>query len=107
MEKAIQIAKKIITEEVEKAGFKVIKIILFGSRAEGNYYEESDWDFFVILNKDITFGELKKITGKIKLQLARHKISNDIILRGRAQFEKAKMSVGNISYYVATKGVSI
>ena len=107
MEEIIQIAKKIITEEVEKAGYNIIKIILFGSRVKGNYHEESDWDFFVVLNEDITFGELKRITGRIKMQLARHKIPNDIILRGINQFKKSKMTVGNISYYVSTDGVSI
>jgi len=107
MEETIQIAKKIITEEVQKAGFNVIKIILFGSRVKGNYHEESDWDFFVVLDEDITFGDLKKITGKIKMRLTKRRIPNDIILRGINQFKKSKKTVGNISYYVATEGVTI
>ena len=107
MEETIQIAKKIITKEVEKAGFNIIKVIVFGSRVKGNYTEESDWDFFVVLNEDITFKELKKLTGKIKMQLAHYKIPNHIILRGINQFEKSKMTVGNISYYVAREGVGM
>ena len=39
------IAKKSITEEVEKAGYKVDRIILFGSRARGDYNMTSDRDF--------------------------------------------------------------
>ena len=35
-------AKLIITEEVEKAGYKTEAIYLFGSRARGDYNEDSD-----------------------------------------------------------------
>jgi predicted nucleotidyltransferase len=41
----IKIAKDIITSEFEKAGYKVINIILFGSRARGDYEKGSDYDF--------------------------------------------------------------
>ena len=34
-EQTLQRAKRIITEEVEKAGCRVVKVILFGSRARG------------------------------------------------------------------------
>ena len=47
-DKNVDIAKKIITEEVEKAGYQVDRIILFGSRARGDYKENSDYDFFAI-----------------------------------------------------------
>ena len=39
----IEIAKKIITEEVEKTGYQVDRIILFGFRARGDYNEGSDY----------------------------------------------------------------
>lgn len=107
MERTIKIAKKIITEEIEKAGFHVIKIMLFGSRAKGNYTEESDWDFLVILNRDITFRELKKLTGRIQLKLAELNLPNDLILRGINQFENSKKIVGNISYYAEKEGIVI
>ncbi len=107
MEEKIGIAKRIITEEAEKAGFKVIKIMLFGSRAKGNFSEESDWDFLVILDKDITFSELKKITGRIQLRLAEFCLPNDLILRGLNQFNRSKKVVGNISYYADKEGLVV
>lgn len=107
MKETLEIAKKIITEEVEKEGFKVVKILLFGSRAKGNYTEESDWDFLVILNSDISFSELKKLTGKIQLRLARLNLPNDLILRGLNQFNRSKDVVGNISYYADKEGIVI
>ena len=39
LDKNLEIAKKIIMEEVEKAGYEVERIILFGSRARGDYKE--------------------------------------------------------------------
>jgi predicted nucleotidyltransferase len=37
--------KRIIIEELEKENIKVHKIILFGSRARGDFKEDSDWDY--------------------------------------------------------------
>ncbi len=44
-EEILSFAKKTITEEIEKSGFKVIKIILFGSRARGDEKEDSNYEF--------------------------------------------------------------
>jgi predicted nucleotidyltransferase len=47
MENTLAQAKAIITEELEKAGFKVLRILLFGSRARGDARSQSDWDFLL------------------------------------------------------------
>lgn len=107
MEKILEVARKIIIEEVEKEGFKVIKIILFGSRARKDYKKDSDWDFLVILDSDISFSDLKKLVGRIQLKLAEFNLPNDLILRGINQFENSKKIVGNISYYAEKEGVAI
>lgn len=107
MEKILEVARKIIIEEVEKEGFKVIKIILFGSRVRKDYKKDSDWDFLVILDSDISFSDLKKLVGRIQLRLAEFNLPNDLILRGINQFENSKKIVGNISYYAEKEGVAI
>jgi uncharacterized protein len=56
----IEIAKKTIIEELEKYGFRAVKIILFGSRARGDFKEDSDWDFYVMIDKDSKFHIEKK-----------------------------------------------
>ena len=61
LNKNLEIAKTIINEEIEKAGYKVDRIFLFGSRARGDYKEGSDWDFFVLIDKDIFKEDLKII----------------------------------------------
>jgi uncharacterized protein len=40
---------------LKKQGFNAVKIILFGSRARGDFVPDSDWDFLVVVDKDISF----------------------------------------------------
>ena len=107
VDRELEFLKKVIVEEVEKAGFKVSKIILFGSRARGDATQESDWDLLVIVNEDISFDELKKLTADIQLRLAALSIPNDVIIRGIKQFEASKTIVGNISYFADKEGIKI
>ena len=44
----LKTAKSIITEEIEKFGYKVESVYLFGSRARGDFNEDSDWDFLLL-----------------------------------------------------------
>jgi len=37
------------------------KIILFGSRARGDYKEDSDWDFLIIVNEELNRKEKRAI----------------------------------------------
>ena len=103
MEKAIQIIKEII----ENRGIKVLKIILFGSRAKGTAREDSDWDFFVIIDKKLSFNEKWDIIDEIKIKLAKLKMPNDIFLKSEDEVEESKDDVGRITYYVLKEGVEV
>jgi predicted nucleotidyltransferase len=105
MEKAIQIIK----ETIENKRLKVSKIILFGSRAKGTAREDSDWDFFVIIDKKLSFNEKWDIIDeiKIKIKLAKLKIPNDILLKSVDEVEESKDDVGRITYYVLKEGVEV
>ena len=100
-------AVKIIREEIEKRGIKVIKVILFGSRARGTYKEDSDWDFFVVIDKKLSFNEKWDIIDEIKIRLAKLGTPNDIILKSEDEVEEAKEDVGRITYYVLKEGVEV
>ena len=103
MEKAIQIIK----ETIENKGLKVLKIILFGSRAKGTAREDSDWDFFVIIDKKLSFNEKWDIIDEIKIKLAKLKIPNDILLKSEDEVEESKDDVGRITYYVLKEGIEV
>jgi predicted nucleotidyltransferase len=98
---------KIIKDEIEARGLKVVKIILFGSRAKGNQKEDSDWDFLVIIDKDLDRNTKLDIIAKIKRELALLKIPNDIIINSIREFEEKKENVGYIAYYASREGKTI
>jgi len=103
MEEAI----KIIKEEIENRGLKVLKIILFGSRAKGDFKEDSDWDFFVVIDKKLNFNEKWDIIDEIKIKLARLKFPNDIIIKSEDEVMENKDDVGRITYYVLKEGIKV
>ena len=107
IDKTLEVAKKIITEEIEKTRFKVLKILLFGSRTKDTYKKDSDWDFYVIVNDDIDFGERWEIILRIKRRLAQFEIPNDIIINSVKWVNKYHNDVGRITYYALKKGIEI
>ena len=107
MEKEIEIAKQIITEEIKKCGLEIKKLFLFGSRAKGDFAKDSDWDFFVVIDKDIDIREKREITARIRIKLALEKIPADIIIQSSSVVEKRKKDVGYLTYYVMKDGVQI
>lgn len=59
-QKVLQLVKKAVLEVDEKA-----EIILYGSRARGDFRIDSDWDFLVLTEKDENFKIKKEIWEKL------------------------------------------
>jgi len=106
-ESIVQSAIKTIEEAIGSKGLKVKKIMLFGSRARGNPREDSDWDFFVIVDKKLGFNEKWDIIDEIKIKLAKLKIPNDIILKSEDEVEESKDDNGRITYYALKEGIEL
>jgi predicted nucleotidyltransferase len=100
-------AKDIITEEIEKAGYKTEKIYLFGSRARGDYNQDSDWDFYVIVNKTIDFSQKKHIRGRIGIRLAELHISSDVVIQSADLARERKDKAGYLTYYALKEGLAV
>ncbi|RKY88219.1 nucleotidyltransferase domain-containing protein [candidate division KSB1 bacterium] len=107
MEKEVEIAKQIIVEEINKFGLEVKMFFLFGSRVKGNYTKDSDWDFYIIVDKDLDFAHKRKLNAQIRRRLAELRIPNDIIIQSESVAEKRKNDVGYLIYYVLKEGVRI
>lgn len=106
-EEILQIAKKVITEEIERAGFKVQRIILFGSRAKGDERQDSDWDFYVVINKKIDFKTKKFLVGSILMKLAEFNIFCDILINDEIGYNRLKKEKSTISYLASKEGIRI
>ena len=100
---------EIINREIKESGIGLVKVILFGSRAEGNYTEDSDWDFLVIVDKDLNFKEKKKLWNKISHKIHQHFpfTSFDIIIKEKKVYESEKNIPNTISNEVYFNGVGV
>ncbi len=83
------------------------KIILFGSRARGDFREESDWDFLIVLKKHLDVKTKKELWFDIyrKLHEFYPFISFDIILKDADSFEEEKTIANTISNEVYLEGI--
>ncbi|MBI4334180.1 MAG: nucleotidyltransferase domain-containing protein [Chloroflexi bacterium] len=102
-EKAVQVIK----EELGKKGVNVLKVVLFGSRARGDYRGDSDWDFLVVVDKSVDRNEKWDIIAEIQKSLAPLKIPSDIVIKAASQVEEEKTDVGVITYYALKYGVEV
>jgi len=107
MNEKLRIAKKIIKEEIKKREIKVLKIILFGSRTGKNFNKNSDWDFLVVINKELNFHEKWEVILSIKRKLLENEIPNDIILKSKESYDIDKEIVNTISYSAKLEGIEI
>ena len=100
-------AVNIIKEEIKKRGIDVKKIILFGSRARNAYKKDSDWDFFVIIDKELDFLKKREIILNIRRRLAELEIPNDIIIQSESIVKQRKNNTGYITYYALKEGIEL
>ncbi|RZN40361.1 MAG: nucleotidyltransferase domain-containing protein [Methanophagales archaeon ANME-1-THS] len=61
-EREIAAKLKSILEEI---GVEYFTILLFGSRAGKNFEEESDWDFLIVVKKNVDLKEKRELWHKI------------------------------------------
>jgi len=107
MKEEIETAKQVIIEELKENNLEVEEIFLFGSKAKGDFNKDSDWDIFVVVDKNIDIRQKRNITAKIRIKLAEKKIPLDVIIQSRLVVEKRKQDVGYLTYYVLKEGIKI
>ncbi len=98
---------RIIKGELEARGLRILKMVLFGSRAKGSNRPDSDWDILVVIDKKMKFTEKWEIIDAIKIRLARLGIPNDIILKSEEEVEESKDNKGNITYHALREEIEI
>ena len=73
-------------------GKRVEKIILYGSQARGDAWNDSDIDVLVVLKDDFKYGVMLRKTSKIVAKLS---LENDVVssraFASRQQYEQSKM----------------
>ena len=107
MQDTLAQAKAIIHEVVEAAGYRVLRVLLFGSRARGDARPDSDWDFFVITDRELTRAEKQSIQTELSLRFAQLGFYADVVFQSDAQTEARKGNTGFLTYYALKEGVPI
>ncbi len=103
----LDLVKNVVSQEIESVGLKLEGIVLFGSRARGDYRENSDWDFLVLVNKDLSPIENCKLRARMVAVLVRKGIDCEIILKSKKAYDIDRKIVNTISYSASLEGVEI
>lgn len=85
----------------------VDRIILFGSRARGDSKSDSDWDFLIVLKKDVSREEKREIAHKIRKRLAELYIPCDVIVKSKEEAERRKSVIGSVIKSAMEEGMQL
>ena len=96
-----KIIKEIITKTAKKYNIEIDRIILFGSRARGDFKKDSDWDILIVTKE--------KLDRKMKVDFWYEIYKNievpvDIIIASKESFEKYKKSGGFVYVHAVREG---
>ncbi len=99
--------KNIIMKVINENGFTDAEIILFGSRAKGNFRTHSDWDFLIVLKEELNREEKWDLAHNIGKALADIYIPCDVIVRSKMEVERRKDVIGSVIRSAVKTGVWI
>lgn len=107
MEESRHKAKRIVQEEVEGAGYRVRRILLFGSRARGEARPDSDWDFYVVIAPSAPARVRWEIADRICERLADEGIWADVFVQSEETVAERAGNTGYLTYYVLKEGIEV
>jgi len=106
-EEILKAAKSIIVEELQKFGYTVLEVYLFGSRAKDREKPDSDWDFLIIVDDEIDFPHKKEITMLIRRRLVKLDISSDLIIQSYNIKKTRENNIAYLTYYAIREGIPL
>lgn len=106
-QQTIKNIKQTILEYLKEKGINIKRIILFGSRARGDFKTNSDWDLLIVLGKQVSREEKKEIAHKIRKELANLYIPCDVIVSSEEEIEKRKEVIGSVIRNALKRGVTL
>jgi len=105
MEDKLKLIKEIILNTAKKHNIEIDKIILFGSRARGDYREDSDWDILIVTKKKVEKDVKRDFSYEIDYKLIELLDKPvDIILVDKNYYEEKRKHKGFIYYWATVEG---
>lgn len=100
----LQVIKDTIFSVARSEEVEVKNIILFGSRARGDYREDSDWDLLIVVSGSPDRRTIRRLQHQIYRRLAQNKVYCDVIVVSEEYYVKYRNVVGSIAYYAHLEG---
>lgn len=97
----------IISRELQQRGIDLKEIILFGSRARGEFDRYSDYDIMIIISEQLDHREKIDVIEAIRTELAALMISSDIVLKSRTEVDYYKEKIGSVVREAFKEGVPL
>ena len=98
------IIKEVIQEVLKTHHLEAKKIILFGSRAQGEQRKDSDWDILLVVKQDIDRKTKKDLFKEITEKLSHYLIPCDVIIKSTVELEFYKDFYGTATYEALREG---
>ncbi|QDA31493.1 nucleotidyltransferase domain-containing protein [Thermococcus indicus] len=102
-----EIIRDVILKVSRQLGLEVNDIILFGSRARGDFRTDSDWDVLVVLSRPLKRKIELEAYKMIHRELLLKGIKVDVLFISSDELEKVKDDTGFVYYYALREGVKI
>ena len=103
----LQFIKQIILDTAKRLNIQVDKIILFGSRARGDYREDSDWDILIVTNEKLDRRKYLEFYSSVIKALYEEKVKSDLIIMDKETFEEEKHILDTIPNEAFTEGITL
>ena len=96
---SLNVIKATIEEVSKKLGLTVDEIILFGSRARGDFRKEGDWDVLVVLSEPVSRKTELEAYKLIHRELLFKGVKADLLFISKGELEKVKEDRGFVYHY--------
>ena len=104
--RVLGLIKQVVLEEAGKLGVRVERVILFGSRARGDYREDSDYDILVVVLSDIDRGTRRELARRVRMRLVWElRAPVDVIVTSLDKWRRYRGMVGHLFYSVEREGI--
>jgi len=98
-----KIIRKIIIQSLSQMQVPLKRMILFGSRARGNFLKNSDYDLLIIIDKTLNIHEKMKVSRILRSDLSEFAV--DIFIKSEQEINEQKNNIGSIVRNALKEGI--
>ncbi len=108
MEKELKVIREAVLEAAKKHGVEVEKIILFGSRARGDFKEDSDWDILIVTKEKLDKNSKSKFILEVRREIVwKMEVPVDVLVVDGDKYREYEQVYGSVIGQAASEGISV